>query len=137
TKEQLGWVALTERAHAALNADAVFREPLTMDDYLGARPISDPLSLYDCDIPMDGATAVVISAPDTTADLRHWATIAAIGSAMRNRPYWEHWPDLTTMATHDAAIHMWSQTDLKPADVDVAQIYDAFSPFALFWLEAL
>jgi acetyl-CoA acetyltransferase len=137
TKEQLGWVALTERAHAALNPDAVFREPLTMDDYLGSRLISDPLSLYDCDIPMDGATAVVISAPDTTPDLRHWATIEAVGSAMRHRPYWEHWPDLTTMATHDAAAHLWSQTDLKPADVDVAQIYDAFSPFVLFWLEAL
>ena len=137
TKEQLGWIAMTERSHAALNPDAVFTTPLTMDDYLGSRLISDPLSLYDCDIPMDGATAVVISAPDTTPDLRHWATIESVGSAMYGRPYWEHWPDLTTMATHDAAAHLWSQTDLKPADVDVAQIYDAFSPFVLFWLEAL
>lgn len=137
TKEQLGWIAMTERAHAALNPDAVFQTPLTMDGYLAGRPISSPLSLYDCDIPMDGSTAVVISAPDTTPDLRHWAQIEAVGSAMRHRPYWEHWPDLTTMASHDAARHLWSQTDLKPGDVDVAQIYDAFSPFVLFWLEAL
>jgi acetyl-CoA acetyltransferase len=137
TKEQLGWIAMTERAHAARNPDAVFTTPLTMDDYLASRPISSPLSLYDCDIPMDGSTAVVISAPDTTRDLRHWAGIEAVGSAMRHRPYWEHWPDLTTMACHDAARHLWSQTDLKPGDVDVAQIYDAFSPFVLFWLEAL
>jgi acetyl-CoA acetyltransferase len=137
TKEQLGWIALTERAHAAGNPDAVFREPLTMDDYLSSRMISSPLSLYDCDIPMDGSTAVVISAPDTRPDLRHWVEIESVGSAMRNRPYWEHWPDLTTMATHDVGRHLWSQTDLKPGDVDVAQIYDAFSPFVLFWLEGL
>ena len=41
------------------------------------------------------------------------------------------------MATHDAARHLWSQADLEPGDVDVAQIYDAFPPFVLFWLEAL
>lgn len=137
TKEQLGWIAMTMRAHAAGNPDAVFRDPLTMDDYLGSRLISAPLSLYDCDIPMDGSTAVVISAPDTKPDLRHWVEIESVGAAMHNRPYWEHWPDLTTMNTHDVARHLWSQTDLKPSDVDVAQIYDAFSPFVLFWLEAL
>jgi acetyl-CoA acetyltransferase len=137
TKEQLAWIALTERAHAAGNPHAVFREPLTMDDYLSSRMISTPLSLYDCDIPMDGSMAVVISAPETTPDLRHWAEIEAVGSAMRHRPFWEHWPDLTTMTAHDAAAHLWSQTSLKPADVDVAQVYDAFSPFVLMWLEAL
>jgi acetyl-CoA acetyltransferase len=137
TKEQLGWIAVTERAHAALNPHAVFRDPLTMEDYLSSRMISTPLSLYDCDIPMDGSVAVVISAPDTTADLRHWAELEAVGSALRHRPYWEQWPDLTTMSAHDAAAHLWSQTDLKPGDVDVAQIYDAFSPFVLMWLEAL
>ena len=59
TKEQLGWVAITDRAHAALNPDAVFTEPLTMDDYLDARPITSPLSLFDCDVPVDGSVAVV------------------------------------------------------------------------------
>jgi acetyl-CoA acetyltransferase len=81
--------------------------------------------------------AVVISARDTSDDLAHFVQIEAAGTAMRHRPYWEHWPDLTTMAAHDAAEHMWSQTSLKPADVDVAQLYDAFSPFVLLWLEAL
>jgi acetyl-CoA acetyltransferase len=137
TKEHLGWVAVTERQHALRNPDAIMRSPLTMDEYLAGRPISTPLSLFDCDIPIDGAAALVLSAPDTTPDLRHWATIEAVGTAMRHRPYWEHWPDLTTMSTHDAAAHLWSQTDLRPADVDVAQLYDAFSPFTLFWLEAM
>jgi acetyl-CoA acetyltransferase len=137
TKEQLGAVAVTERAYAQQNPHAVLTDPLTMDDYLASRVISSPLSLYDCDIPVDGAMAIVLSARDTAADLPHTATIESVGTAMRSRPYWEHWPDLTTMAAHDAAAHMWSQTSLTPADVDVAQIYDAFSPFVLLWLEAL
>lgn len=137
TKEQLGAVAVAQRAAAILNPHAVLRDPMTLDDYLSSRMISTPLSLLDCDIPVDGSLAVVISHPDTASNVRHYATIEAIGTAMRNRPYWEHWPDLTEMATHDAAAHMWSQTDLRPSDVDVVQIYDAFSPFVLFWLEAL
>ena len=136
TKEQLGWIAITERQHALLHPDAVMRTPLTMDDYLASRPISTPLSLFDCDIPIDGAMAIVVSGPETRADLRHWVEIEAVGTAMRHRPYWEHWPDLTTMAPHDAAAHLWSQTSLRPSDVNVAEIYDAFSPFVLFWLEA-
>lgn len=136
-REHFGAIATSQRALAALNTRAILQSPMTMADYLDARPISTPLGLFDCDIPVDGSVAVVISAPDTTADLRHWAVIEAVGTAMRHRPYWEHWPDLTTMATHDAAEHMWSQTDLKPRDVDVAQLYDAFSPFVVFWLEAM
>lgn len=137
TKEHFGSVAVTQRAYAALNEDAILREPMTMQDYLDSRCISSPLSLLDCDIPVDGSLAVVISAPECVPDLRRVAYIEAVGSAMQERPYWEHWPDLTKMATHDAARHMWSQTGLTPADVRVAQLYDAFSPFVLFWLEAL
>jgi acetyl-CoA acetyltransferase len=137
TKEQLGAIAVVERANAALNPHAIFREPLTLEQYLASRPISTPLSLLDCDIPVDGSMAVVISAANAVSNARHSATIEAIGTAMRHRPYWEQWPDMTEMATHDVAAHMWSMTDLKPSDVDVVQIYDAFSPFVLFWLEAL
>jgi hypothetical protein len=137
TREHLGAVAVTERAYAALNPRAVLQKPMTMQDYLEARTISTPLALFDCDMPIDGSIAIVVSAPDTVADLKHWATIDAVGTAMSHRPYWEQWPDLTTMAAHDAARHMWAQTTLRPADVDVAQIYDAFSPFVIFWREAM
>jgi hypothetical protein len=57
TREQLAAIALTECANAARNPKAIFREPLTMDDYLAAL-ICDPLGLYDCDVPIDGGTAV-------------------------------------------------------------------------------
>jgi acetyl-CoA acetyltransferase len=137
TKEQLGWVAISERCHAARNPDAVFTQPLTMDDYLASRPISTPLSLFDCDVPVDGSVAVMISAAETAPELRSPVRLEAMGGALRHRPLWDQWDDLTTMAAHDAAEQLWSRTDLRPADLDVAQVYDGFSIFVPMWLEAL
>jgi acetyl-CoA acetyltransferase len=137
-KEHLGIIALTDRRHAALNPDAVYRDPLTMEDYLAARPVSDPFGLYDCDAPVDASTAVIVSCADVAGDLPHAAVrINAVGTAISARPLWDQWEDVTTMAARDAAQHMWSRTDLKPTDVDTAQLYDGFSFLTLAWLEAL
>jgi acetyl-CoA acetyltransferase len=137
TREHLGHIALTCRNHAALNPKAVFRSPLTMDDYLAARMISTPFGLYDCDVPVDGSTAVVVSDPAAVPDLRHPVVIEAAGAALHGRHSWEQWADLTTMAAVDAADSMWRKTELGPGDVDVAELYDGFSFLALSWLEAL
>ena len=64
TREQLAQIALNARRNAALNPKAVYRDPMTMDDYLAARMISTPLCLFDCDAPCDGSTAVVVSHAD-------------------------------------------------------------------------
>ena len=69
TRETLGWIALNQRANAALNPTAIYRDPLTMDDYLDARLITTPFGLYDCDVPCDGAVAVIVSAVDAARDL--------------------------------------------------------------------
>ena len=68
TKEQLGWMAINSRRNAALNPLAAYRDPITMDDYLTARPISSPLGLFDCDVPVDGSIAVVVSHRDYAPD---------------------------------------------------------------------
>ena len=138
TREQLGQIALTERANAALNPKAIYRDPMSMDDYLAVRMISTPLCLYDCDVPSDGSTAVIVSRADSAADLRRPPVrIEALGSALRGRPSWDQFDDLTTMALRDAAAMMWERTDLTAADVPVACLYDGFSFIALCWLEAL
>lgn len=137
TREHLGWVSVGQRAHAARNPDAVLRDPITIEDYLSARLISEPLGLLDCDLPIDGSTAVVVSAADQADDLRAPVRLEAMGGAVRHRPRWEQWDDITTMASHDAAAQMWSRTDLCPDDVDVAQLYDGFSVYVLYWLEAM
>jgi acetyl-CoA acetyltransferase len=138
TREQLAQIALNGRANAAKNPNAIYRDPMTLEDYLGVRMVSEPLCLYDCDVPADGSTAVIVSRADSAPDLRKPPVrIEAMGSALHGRPSWDQFDDLTTMALRDAAAMMWTRTDLTPDDVDTVQVYDGFSFIALCWLEAL
>jgi acetyl-CoA acetyltransferase len=139
TREQLAEIALNGRANALLNPEAVFRDPLTLEQYLGSRMISTPLCLLDCDMPADGATVLIVSHKDAARDLKRAPiAIEAIGCAMRGRDSMDQFEDLTRMESHfDSADMMWSKTDLKPADVDFGEIYDGFSFLTLAWLEAL
>lgn len=137
TKEQLGAIAVNARANAARNPLAVYRDPMTLDDYLSARPVSDPLGLYDCDVPVDGAIAVVVSAEAHAADCPNPPVrIASMGTAP-GASGWVNRPDYPKMASVEAAAELWSRTDLTPADIDVAEIYDGFTFLTLAWLEAL
>jgi acetyl-CoA acetyltransferase/uncharacterized OB-fold protein len=138
TRETFGWIALNARANAALHPDAIYRAPLTMDDYLSARMVSTPFGLYDCDVPCDAAIAVVVSAAQTARDLRHPAVrFEAAGTQLVERVSW----DQSTLAHEPQvlgpAAHLWTRTDLRPADVDVAELYDGFTFNCLSWLEAL
>lgn len=138
TETQMAQIALNGRRNAALNPKAVFRQPMTLDDYLSSRMVSTPFRLYDCDVPVDGSTAIVVSVVEHASAVDHpVAQVEAVGTALRGRPSWEQWEDLTTMPARTAAEHMWSRTDLGPGDVDVAQLYDGFSWLAMSWLEAL
>ncbi|MEV0542720.1 thiolase C-terminal domain-containing protein [Nocardia salmonicida] len=138
TRETLGWIALNQRANAELNPTAVYRDPLTMQDYLEARPVTTPFGLYDCDVPCDGAVAVLVSAVETTPDLaKPPVRVAAVGTQILERIEW----DQSTL-THEPqvlgqAAHLWSRTSLRPADVDVAELYDGFTFNCLSWIEAL
>ncbi|HYC22368.1 MAG TPA: thiolase family protein [Candidatus Bathyarchaeia archaeon] len=138
TREQLAWIALNARKNAALNPRAIYRDPLTLDDYLAARLISTPFCLYDCDVPCDGATAVVVSRIDRAKDLRRKPLrVEAVGTAIRGRPSWDQFDDLSTMANRDAARQLWSRTEFKPSDVKLIEFYDGFSFLTMSWLEAL
>lgn len=137
TKEQLGWIAINGRRNAANNPLAVYREPITMADYLAARAISSPLGLLDCDVPVDGSIAVVVSPAAHRANTPNGAvSIEAFGGAS-GAGGWTGRPDYPNMAATDAAADMWSQTALTPADIDLAELYDGFSFLTLAWLEAL
>lgn len=138
SREQLAQISLNARRNAALNDQAIYRDALTLEDYLSARMISTPLCLLDCDVPADGATAFVISAADYASEMKQPVIrFEAIGSALHDRPSWFQRADLTSMAATDAARQLWSRTSLKPQDVDVAQLYDGFSWLTVMWLEAL
>lgn len=138
TREQMAQIPLNARKNAQLNPKAIYRDPLTMDDYLASRLISTPFCLYDCDVPVDGATAVIVSHVDAAKDCRKpILQVEAVGSALRGRPSWYLFDDLTTMAMRDAGKMLWERTDLTPADVDIGELYDGFSFLTMSWLEAL
>jgi acetyl-CoA acetyltransferase len=136
TREQLAWIPVTQRAYAALNPAAVYRGPLSVDDYLSARMISTPICLFDCDVPVDGSTAIVVSAAETAGDLRAPVGIEAMAGVVDGRPSWDQWEDMTRVG-HATGKALWARTDLRPADVDVAQLYDGFTIEVVWWLEAL
>ena len=138
TRETLGWIALTQRANAALNPRAVYRSPLTMDDYLGARLITTPFGLYDCDVPMDASIAVLVSAVETASDLaRPPVYVEAAGTQVTERFTWHQSTMSHEPQTLGPSAHLWSRTTLRPSEVQVALLYDGFTFNCLSWLEAL
>jgi acetyl-CoA acetyltransferase len=138
TREMLGWIAINGRNGAARNPAAIYRDPMTMDDYLSARPITTPFGLYDCDVPCDASIAVVVSDASVAADLPHPAVrINAVGTQITERISWDQ-----DTVTHEPQVigqsaHLWTRTDLRPGDVDLALVYDGFTFNAITWLEAL
>ncbi|MET0361569.1 MAG: thiolase family protein [Sphingobium sp.] len=134
--DQVAQVAINGRRNAALNPAAVYRTPITLDDYLAAPIISTPLRLFDCDVPIDGSTAIILSHVDAAHDLPNPVTrIEAVGSSMRYRNSWTQLDALPTQAQPKVAEMMWNRTDLTTSDVDVAELYDGFSFHTINWLE--
>jgi acetyl-CoA acetyltransferase len=138
TSEQLAQIAINARKNAAVNPKAIYRDPMTLDDYFASRVISSPLRLYDCDVPCDGATAMIVSHVDTAPDLRKPPVLVeAVATAIRGRPSWDQFDDLATMACRDAGEQLWTRTDLAPSEVQLAEMYDGFSFITMAWLEAM
>lgn len=137
SRDDLATVATTFRAHAGLNPAAVYRESLSREDYFASRMIAWPFCLYDCDVPVDGSTAFVLSAVETAVDAPGPAVqVMGLGWAPGPRRPWAQLPDLYG-ATVPSARQMWSRSGMGPDDVDVAGLYDGFSLIPLIWLEAL
>ena len=138
TREMLGWIAINGRTNAARNPVAIYRDPMTMDDYLSARPITTPFGLYDCDVPCDASIAVVVSDASVAADLPKPAIrIAAVGTQILERPSWDQGTITHEPQVLGQSAHLWTRTDLRPADVDLALVYDGFTFNAISWLEGL
>jgi len=137
-REVLGAIAVNARNNATANPEAVYRDPITMDDYLGARMISSPFGLYDCDVPSDGAVAVIVSAKDTVGDIDCTPVyVEAVGTQILEPLSWDQGTLTHMPQALGPSAHLWTRTDLRPADVDVAELYDGFTFNALSWLEAL
>src|SRR5271154_3953690 len=128
TAADFGQIAIAQRRHAAANPHASQRKIITMDDYLASRWIVEPFRLFDCCLETDGAVAIVITSLGRARHLRHKPIIPlAEAEAHTHSNSWSQFPDLTSMYSRYAARRLWNKTDLKPADVDVACMYDCFT----------
>jgi acetyl-CoA acetyltransferase len=135
TCEDLGQIAITQRAHAANNPHAIAREPLTMEEYLRGRWVNEPLRVFDCAYEVDGAVAIILTTPELAGDCASppvWLLGAASAHTGAGFSYWD---DFSTMYSRRVAPNLWRQTGLSASSVDVAVMYDCFTYTVMATLE--
>lgn len=137
TSEDLGQIAVTQRAHAAANPVAICRDLLTMEKYLAGRWINEPFRIYDCSYEVDAGVAIVIAAEPVarSAASRPVWFVGAAESQGYGQYTWNQNPDLTSMYSSVAGPRLWAKTGLAPADIDVACMYDCFTYTVMATLE--
>ena len=137
SREQLAEVAVAARKWAQLNPDAFVRDPLSIEDVLSARMVSDPLTVRDCCLVTDGAAAVVMTRADRARDLpRPPVYLLGAASATWHRNI-STLDDLTVTAATEAAPRAFAQAGVTPAEIDVVELYDAFTINTILFLEDL
>jgi len=137
TRDQLGAVAIAARQWAALNPEAVKREPLSIEEYRASRMVSDPLAVLDCCLVTDGAAAIVMTRIDRARDLSV-RPIAVLGAAQEtSHREIMSMPDLTVTAARESGGRAFAAAGIGPDDVDVLQLYDAFTINPILFLEDL
>jgi acetyl-CoA acetyltransferase len=139
TREALAALALNSRRNANLNPRAFFySESMSRDDYFNSRWIAEPLCLFDCDVPVNGCVALIVTTADRARDLRHPpAFIAGYGQNTAPRRTLFHYAlDDYMECGGSLARKLWASAGLGPRDMDAAELYDGFNPSTLYWIEA-
>ena len=137
TSEQLAEIAVSTRAHAAHNPQALYRDPITVEDVLNSRMIADPLHMLDCCVVSDGGGALILTTAERAADLPG-KPVYILGAGTGGT----HWnvsqmPDFTRTGAEMAGRDAFARAGLRPADVDTVQLYDSFTITVLLLLEDL
>ncbi|MBS1862093.1 MAG: thiolase [Actinobacteria bacterium] len=137
TREQLAAVAVAARAWAQLNPVAFERGPLSVADVLAARPVCDPLGVRDCCLVTDGGGALVLTSAERAREApKPAAHLLGCGVAHWHRDI-SQMPDLTVTAATESGARAFAMAGLTPADVDVVELYDAFTINPILFLEDL
>jgi acetyl-CoA acetyltransferase len=139
TIDHFGEIAVNARRMAATNPDARFREPLTLEQHHASRMIADPLRLFDCCMESDGAAAVVLTRADRARDLAQspvYVRSAAMGADFRLSSRLNvSDDDFASAAQSSLAAQVFGRIGIAPTDIDVALLYDHFTPMVLMSLE--
>lgn len=139
-RESMAAMAVNQRRNANLNERAYFRDtPLSEDDYLNARFIAEPLCLFDCDIPIEGCAAFVLTSAERARDLKNppaYIAACAQNVAMQRPAMISYILDDYMACGATLAGQLWRDSGLGPSDMGAAELYDGFAPSTWYWLEA-
>ncbi|MET0147046.1 MAG: thiolase family protein [Ilumatobacteraceae bacterium] len=136
TDEQMGAYVVAMRDNASRNERAVFRTPITMDEYLASPFVCEPLRRFDCDLPVDVCGAFVMTTAERAKDLAQQPVyVSAVSTGTGPRPDMIFWHDYTQSAGYFAGSSLWEGSGLSPSDMDFAMMYDGFAPLVLLGLE--
>lgn len=137
TEEQLAGIAVACRNHAVLNPAAQMREPISVDDVLNSRMIADPLHLLDCSLVSDGGAAVIMTSAERAKDFPQQAVyLLGVGEG-HGHEHISQAQNLTTSTAVESGKRAFEMAGLTPKDIDMAQLYDCFTPTVLIELEDL
>ncbi len=137
TAEQRAAVAVACRKHASLNPAAQMRTPITIDDVLSSRMICDPLHLLDCSLVSDGGAAIVMTSAERARDFR-MPPVYLLGTGEgHSHEHISQAVSLTASAAREAGERAYAMAGLGPGDVDLAELYDCFTPVVIIELEDL
>jgi acetyl-CoA acetyltransferase len=137
TAEQVGWLCVVQREHALLNPYAIFKEPLTLDDYLSSRWIAEPLRLFDCDYPVNGAFAYVVTTLERARDLRHPPVVLSAWGEAGVELLAHHRLPEELGGMPPWVEELYRDAGCGPGDMDLWMLYDGYSYFAMQWMETL
>ncbi|MDQ1467905.1 MAG: hypothetical protein QOH10_2320, partial [Actinomycetota bacterium] len=137
TIEQLAEIAVSSRYNASLNPEAYYRDLITIDDVQSSRMMADPLTKLHCCIRSDGGGAVVLTSEDRARDLaKQPVWVLGTGETVDHTTMSE-WEDFTVSPALRSGHLAFERAGVTPADIDLCQIYDAFTPMVLLTFEAL
>jgi acetyl-CoA acetyltransferase len=142
TNEQLGWVAVVCRENAVVNPRAIFYgRPITLEDYFNSPMLCDPFRMHDTCLENDGAVALIVTTPDRAKDLRQkpaYITAASMATGWDSYCMTSFYREkIGIPEMEEAGKELWKQSGLTPKDIDVAQLYDAFTSLVPMQLEVL
>lgn len=137
TLEQLAQIAVQARANAAANPDAMFRDPITVDDVLDGPLIADPFTKLHCCIRSDGGCAVLLAAEEYVPDTAK-APVWILGTGEHvSHTTMSQWSDFTVSPAAVSGRLAFERAGVRPDEIDIAEIYDAFTYMTLVTLEDL
>ena len=135
TREDFGRICVAQRANALNYPGAIMKKPLTLDDYLNARPIADPIALFDCVMPVAGAEAFLVMTEDE-AMKRNLPFARIAGAIERHNAHAEDPIQLRGGWTVDLD-ELYGMADSQPSDMDLVQTYDDYPVISMMQIEDL